>query len=93
MKRAIRILPDARADMAWLEKDLESKSPRAAIRAANAITAAIRSLTEYSDRGRPLGADVRELIVRFGRDGYVIRYRTRHEVVLITRVFHGRQRR
>jgi plasmid stabilization system protein ParE len=37
--------------------------------------------------------DTRELRVRFGRYGYIVRYVLRDEVVVITRVFHGREDR
>jgi plasmid stabilization system protein ParE len=36
---------------------------------------------------------VRELSVDFGRDGYVVRYRTNETVVTITRILHARERR
>jgi len=31
----------------------------------------------------------RELLVRFGRHGYVVQYRVEGEEVLVARVFHG----
>jgi hypothetical protein len=36
---------------------------------------------------------VRDLVVRFGRDGFVIRYRIWPDKVVVTRIFHGRQKR
>jgi plasmid stabilization system protein ParE len=44
-------------------------------------------------RGRPAGADSRELDVKFGSDWYVIRFRIIGERVVVTRIFHGRERR
>jgi len=51
------------------------------------------SLVELPERGRPRGTLTRELNAAFGRSIYVIRYRVIEEQVIITRVFHGRERR
>ena len=70
------------------------KNARAAGRAAEAIAKAVLSLSEFSERGRPGGPPGwREFIVRFGRDGSVIRYRVEGETVFVSRIFHGREAR
>jgi toxin ParE1/3/4 len=92
--RSVRLSRVAQGDIERLTEFLESKSERAAARAADAITSAILSLAEFAERGRPskhLG--FRELVVRFGHSGYVIRYRVDGESVFVTRVFHGLERR
>jgi plasmid stabilization system protein ParE len=92
--RSVRLSRSARDDIDRLTDFLQGKSERAAARAAQAITEAVLSLSEFSERGHPAKlAGWRELIVRFGRDGYVIRYRIEGESVFVTRVFHGRERR
>jgi plasmid stabilization system protein ParE len=40
-----------------------------------------------------VGDGHRDVAVRFGRDGFVIRYRVESDAVIIVRMFHGRQRR
>jgi len=92
--RPVELSPGAVRDLVRLEAFLLMKSERAALAAAAAITAAVTSLAEFSDRGHPSKvAGRRELIVRYGRDGYVIRYRVTPERVLVARIFHGRERR
>jgi plasmid stabilization system protein ParE len=62
--------------------------------AVQAIASAIQSLDQFPERGALVrGANWRELVVRFGRDGYVVRYRVTPSVVLVTRIFHGREDR
>jgi toxin ParE1/3/4 len=88
--RSVRLSRAARQDIDRLVDFLAGKSDRAAARAGDAITKAVLSLSEFSERGHP-GREPpwRELIVRFGRSGYVIRYRVEGESVFIARIFHG----
>jgi plasmid stabilization system protein ParE len=86
----------AAADLARLHAFLADKSPAAADRAATALITAMQSLDLFPERGRPSGTpNVRELIMPFGRSGYVLRYAysmTQDEVVII-RIWHGREMR
>jgi plasmid stabilization system protein ParE len=86
----------AQRDLTRLHAFLANKSPTAAGRAIAALIAAMQSLDMFPERGRPLGTpNVRELIVPFGRSGYVMRYAysaSKDEVVII-RVWHGREAR
>ena len=93
--RPVELSPHAERDLERLVDFLAAKSERAALAAADAIVMAVQSLGELSDRGRRVGRSGhrRELFVRYGRDGYVIRYRVTAESILITRIFHGRERR
>jgi plasmid stabilization system protein ParE len=93
MSREVRISPAAQRDFARLVDFLAPKNPRAARRAAEAILAGLASLKTQSERGRPASGDHRELVVRFGRDGYVVQYRVDAEVVVIASIFHQRERR
>lgn len=86
----------AAADLRRLHAFLADKSPFAAAKAVAALVAAMQSLDLFPERGRPSGVpNVRELIVPFGRSGYVLRYAhlaARDEVVII-RIWHGREQR
>ena len=94
MTYEIRILPQARSDLPRLKDFLVGKSPRAARRAAEAIEAAIRSLADFPHRGRNSDREGhKELIVRYGRDGYVILYRVDQRSVVVARIFHGLEQR
>ena len=94
MTRQVTILPLARRDRIRLEAFLEAKSPSAALRAAQAIARAVRTLDEHAERGRTVSErGVRELAVRFGRDGYVIQYVVTDKQVLVARIFHAREDR
>lgn len=94
MKRKVEVLPAARSDLVRLEDFLATKSPRAAIRAADLIADAVLSLSEMAERGRQdPESDLREVVVRFGRDGYVIQYVVRADRVLVARIFHAREAR
>jgi plasmid stabilization system protein ParE len=94
LKRSVRLLPRALHDLARLEDFLATKSPRAASRAAEALSRAVLSLGDYSERGRMISeSGIRELAVQFGRDGYVIQYRVDEQTVLVARIFHAREGR
>jgi plasmid stabilization system protein ParE len=72
---------EAAADLVRLRDFLMDRNPVAAQRAAAAIANAIRSLGIYPERGRLSAvADARELVVPFGRSGYVVRYALLTEV-------------
>ncbi|MDP2259653.1 MAG: type II toxin-antitoxin system RelE/ParE family toxin [Caulobacter sp.] len=58
-------------------------------RFADVLEEAVLSLSEMPHRGRPVGGDVRELIIPFGAGGYIIRYRVRDQTVVIARIFHS----
>ena len=57
--------------------------PDAAVAAAEAIRSAIETLTRHPLIGRPVAGELRELVISFGRTGYVALYRfvpARHEI-------------
>jgi len=89
----VRVTPAAHRDLTRLVAWLAPKSARAADAAADAMNAAIESLGEMAARGRPIGSELRELPVQFGRYGYVIRYRVGTVEVVVTSVRHVRERR
>jgi plasmid stabilization system protein ParE len=86
----------AAADLARLHAFLADRSPAAADRAIAALVTAMQSLDIFPERGRPSGTpNVRELIVPFGRSGYVLRYTysAARDQVIIIRIWHGREAR
>ena len=94
MSRKVLLLPLAHQDQVRLEAFLERKSPKAALRAALAISNVVLSLAENAERGLLISKrGVRELPVRFGRDGYVIQYAVGDTAVLVIRIFHARENR
>ncbi|HWF77184.1 MAG TPA: type II toxin-antitoxin system RelE/ParE family toxin [Caulobacteraceae bacterium] len=94
MKRRVRLTSPANRDLTRLIDYLDVRSPAAALRAFETLDAAIRSLDEFSERGRP-GSEpgLRELIVRFGSGAYVVQYRVDAQEVVVARIFHGREDR
>lgn len=86
----LKWLPDARHDLQRLHAFIEQHSPDAALRAVNTLIEAAETLAEFPDKGRPweLEPGFRELMVKFGTRGYVIRYRRHENLVIIVRVWH-----
>lgn len=90
----IRLSTSAQLDLARLPEFLAPKSVTAAARARMVMISALDSLGETPLRGRPLDrGGLREIVVSFGRGGYVFRYRATDEEVFVTRIFHTRERR
>ena len=91
---AVRLSDRAARDFERLPAFLSPRSARASERARQTLLQAIRSLSEFPNRGRPgAGVTWRELVVDFGRDAYILRYRVRQDEVLVTRIRHSRERR
>ena len=66
---------EAAADLTRLRDFLMDRNPSAAQRAVAAIANAVRSLDLFPQRGRQSGAaDMRELVVPFGRSAYIVWY-------------------
>ena len=91
--KLVKVAPQAERDLGRLASFLAPKNPPAAKAAVIAMQDAILSLSEFPERGHPVGPTILELFVAYGRDGYVVRYRVGVQQVTITRVFHGKERR
>jgi plasmid stabilization system protein ParE len=92
----IVLSPDALTDIERLRTFLDQVSPGAARRAMAAILMAIERLQEFPNLGVATGeADVRQIVVRFGASGYIVRYAALAETgdILVTRIWHGREAR
>lgn len=84
----------ARADLARLHAFLAEKNPAAADRVASVLIPAIQSIEAFPRCGRLTAApNVRELIIPFGRSGYVLRYAHSPEMdeAVVLRIAHGRE--
>jgi plasmid stabilization system protein ParE len=92
----ILLSPDAVEDVERLRSFLDQNNPNAARRALASIWTAIDRISEFQDLGMPTAdADIRQLVVRFGASGYIVRYTVLPEEgnILITRIWHGREAR
>ena len=89
----VEIAGEARSDVARLRDWLSQRDPGAATRAIEAIARGLQTLETFPDRGRLVKDGVRELPVKFGRYGYVIRYGIRNEGVIVARIFHALESR
>lgn len=95
----------AKAKIVWRERALEDinrlysflfdKSQEAATKAAEIILRGSSLLEESPRPGRPMadGTGRRELLIPFGSGFYVLRYFITNDVVIIVRVWHGRENR
>ncbi|MEM8497174.1 MAG: type II toxin-antitoxin system RelE/ParE family toxin [Pseudomonadota bacterium] len=88
---SIRWLPDALDDLKRLYAFIEPHSPIAASRAVDTLINSAESLAEFPEKGRPwiLEMQYRELSVKFGERGYIIRYRLSGNAIFIVRVWHA----
>jgi plasmid stabilization system protein ParE len=84
----------ALADLKRLQNFLKSKNPRAAKAAGSAIRSAVQSLAQSPAKGRMPNQDrpeLRELVITFGRYGYVVQYRYDGRGVSVSHIRHGRE--
>lgn len=93
MNRPVRLSVGALRDRDRLAAFLIGKSPGAAARSLIVIEQALRSLGQFPEVGRSVAGGFREWTIRFGRDGYVVRYRVDASQVFITRIFHTLENR
>jgi plasmid stabilization system protein ParE len=95
----------AKAEVVWRERALEDidrlynflfeKNEDAAAKVAQVILRGSSLLEESPRLGRPMadGTQRRELFIPFGSAFYVLRYFLADKVVVIVRVWHGREDR
>jgi plasmid stabilization system protein ParE len=83
----------AQVDLVRLHDFVASVNPLAAARLMDQLTAAPERLREHPRLGRQLERyaprDVRRLIV----GNYELQYELRHDVILVLRIWHGREDR
>jgi plasmid stabilization system protein ParE len=89
----VRLTARARADLLAQVEWLAERAPTAARRAAERIHLQLELLAAFPRLAPEVNATYRDAPVSFGRDGFVVRYRVEGDVLLIVRIFHGRQER
>jgi plasmid stabilization system protein ParE len=90
----IRFSPDALLDVERLRTFLDQNNPGAAQRAMARIWMAIERLQEFPALGiATKDAHVRQIVIRFGASGYIVRYVAEPDDIVITRIWHGREAR
>lgn len=85
---------EAVSDIDRLRNFLEVKNTQAAVRAIRAIWTAIERVERSPYIGqRTKDPSIYQIVVRFGRHGYVVRYRSLSEddAIFVTRIWHGRE--
>ncbi|MGV1859154.1 type II toxin-antitoxin system RelE/ParE family toxin [Agrobacterium rhizogenes] len=91
---SVRLTQRALRDLERMRPFLQPKNAASAKKASTKIIQTIQMLSNQPDMGRPvedLHQGLRELIVKFGRDGYVVLYRYIGDEVLIAAIRHGRE--
>lgn len=87
---------DAVEDVERIRTFLDHANPGTAPRALALIWAAVERLQDFPALGMSTeDPDIRQIVVRFGSSGYIVRYVKVPETsdILITRVWHGREAR
>lgn len=75
---------------------LHRRNPRAAAEIAPVVQAASDRLAEFPNIGRLYRGNqgpLRELVVPFGSEGYILQYVVRNDLVVITNLKHQREAR
>ena len=92
----IFLSPDAASDIERVRDFLDIRNPNAARRAMSAIWRALDRIQDFPDLGRPTeDPDIRQLVIRFGAAGYILRYTilSGSGDILVLRLWHGREAR
>jgi len=87
---------EATADSQRLYEFLEPKNPGAAARAMQAIWTKLELVERMPGLGlKTRSPHVRQVVARFGKEGYVVRYTVREAdgALLVLRIWHAREAR
>jgi len=76
----------ARRDVAAIHAYVARDSPEAASRLLRRFETVAEGLTDFPFKGRSIRRGLRQILAAFP---YVIRYRVTHDLIEITRVYHG----
>lgn len=93
MARRIEFARRAEADLDRLAAFLATESRGRAEQAVRRILIGVQSLADFPELGVAVGGGFRQLVLRYGKSGYVLRYRVLDEVILITAIWHGKEDR
>lgn len=89
----VELAPQAERDLVRLVDFLAEHSETTARRAGDAIKLGLRSLARMPARARRISDDLHEFDIRFGKSGYVVQFRVKHDAVVVARIFHMREDR
>jgi plasmid stabilization system protein ParE len=87
---------DAISDIERVRNFLEVRNPQAAVRAMRAIWVALGRVESAPYLGKATDdRGIRQIVVDFGRRGYIVRYRVLppDDAIFVTRIWHGREKR
>ncbi len=87
---------DAVLDVERVRDFLEERNPEAAKRALATIWRALQQVQAFPQIGAATAdPDIRQIAVRFGASGYIVRYTRLPDTgdILVTRLWHGREAR
>jgi plasmid stabilization system protein ParE len=89
----VKLTPRAAQDLKRLYDFLLAKDEQVASNAIETIKAAFRPLANLPMIGRPIEDDLRELVIDFGRSGYLALYHydTDIDTVIILAIRHQRE--
>ncbi len=90
---SVRLSAQAEADLRQLIDWLAARSPKAARKAVMRVVLALDHLEAFAELAPEVDGAARQLRVRFGRDGFLIRYRNEEAGVFVESILHGRQDR
>ncbi|WPY01284.1 Type II toxin-antitoxin system RelE/ParE family toxin [Candidatus Trichorickettsia mobilis] len=76
-----------------LKEFIDINNPAAAKRAGLAIKAAIEELAEFPLLGKPVKdlLGYRDLFIKFGVSGYILRYKVSEEALYVLHIRHARE--
>ncbi|NVK43808.1 MAG: type II toxin-antitoxin system RelE/ParE family toxin [Oceanospirillaceae bacterium] len=86
--------PAAIQDLERLREFLQPKNPAAAERAAKAIIQGVKALGEHPRIGRPvddLPEEYRDWLIDFSDSGYVARYRSNGDTIVVLAIRHQKE--
>lgn len=93
MRRKLVYSQHADADLERLEAFIASESRRQAARAIARLLRGLQNLQDLPELGKELEDGYRQLVLRYGKNGYVIHYRVLDDAILITRIWHSKEER
>jgi len=93
--RGLVWLDSAVNDLVRLRDFIRRENPNAASRVASIIKETTQNLIHFPEIGKPVAEllDYRDLFIRFGAGGYIVRYRIQDEVIYMVHLRHYREER
>ena len=93
MTRRIEFSARAGAGLDRLEAFIATESRGRAERAIARLLRGIDQLTDFPELGVAVGEGLRQLVLKYGKSGHIVRYCVLGDVIFITRIWHGRENR